>query len=428
MTAHHTAVPQHAATPEDSARPDRTALSIDDGYEHIARSALSAGPVGPVGLELECHLVDLQRPAARVSWAALEPLLGSVPPLPGGSRLSVEPGGQVELSTPPTADVASSIAALRGDRDVLAARLTAAGYGLASIGSDPARPPQRVNPASRYASMEQHFDAVGCGAAGRAMMASTAALQINVEAGNADQWAERVAHLHRLGPVLVGISACSPLLGGRASGWKSMRQQVWGDLDQARCGPLPGGVPSTRWADYALAAPVMLVRKTGSGAAVPVLGRVSFVDWISGVPLGGRAPNLDDLDTHLSTLFPPVRPRGYLEVRYLDAVPERWWPALAALTVTLMDDPVAADVAAEACEPVVGNWRTAARSGLDDPTLARAAADCVDIASRRCPPHLQAQVERYAELIGRGRTPGDELADLAATRGALAALEEEAHA
>ena len=59
-----------------------------------------------------------------------------------------------------------------------------------------------------------------------------------------------------------------------------------------------------------------------------------------------------DLDYHLTTLFPPVRPRGYVEIRCLDALPDRWWPAIAAITATLLDDPVAADVAAEPCAPV----------------------------------------------------------------------------
>ena len=69
-----------------------------------------------------------------------------------------------------------------------------------------------------------------------------------------------------------------------------------------------------------------------------------------------------DLDYHLTTLFPPVRPRGYVEIRCLDALPDRWWPALAALVATLVDDPVAADEAAELCAPVADAWQTAARA------------------------------------------------------------------
>ena len=74
---------------------------------------------------------------------------------------------------------------------------------------------------------------------------------------------------------------------------------------------------------------------------------------------------MKDWVDHLSTLFPPVRPRGYLELRCLDALPDRWWPAVAALVTTLVDDPVAADEAAEACAPVADAWHTAVRLAFD---------------------------------------------------------------
>ena len=97
-----------------------------------------------------------------------------------------------------------------------------------------------------------------------------------------------------------------------------------------------------------------------------------------------------DLDYHLTTLFPPVRPRGYVEIRCLDALPDRWWPALAAITATLVDDPVAADAAAELCAPVADAWQTAARARAGRPgRSARAVTGCVEVAAaprarRRC--------------------------------------------
>ena len=294
--------------------------------------------------------------------------------MPCGSRVTVEPGGQFELSTSPASDVASAIAALRRDRQVLAGAAGAAGLGLVSIGADPARPVRRLNPASRYVAMERHFDSMGCGDAGRAMMSATAALQVNVDAGPREGWPTRMRRIHALGPVLVALSACSPLLAGHASGWRSMRQQVWGEIDQARCGPLRGGdQPAQAWASYALAAPVMLVRDPVSMTAEPVTEGVTFADWVTGARSLTRAPTFSDLDYHLSTLFPPVRPRGFVEIRCLDAVPNRWWPALAALTVTLLDDEVAADLAEEACEPVADQWAAAARDALSDRSLGLAA-------------------------------------------------------
>jgi glutamate--cysteine ligase len=127
-------------------------------------------------------------------------------------------------------------------------------------------------------------------------------------------------------------------------------------------------------------------------------------------------------------LFPPVRPRGFIEIRCLDAVPNRWWPALAALTVTLLNDEVAADLAEQACEPVAGQWTVAARDAVSDRWLGLAARRCAEIAASRCPGELRPEVEAYAEMVSRGRTPGDDLNELAARRGPLAILEEEAHA
>ncbi|SFL75368.1 ergothioneine biosynthesis glutamate--cysteine ligase EgtA [Geodermatophilus ruber] len=399
-------------------------LAVSDAVAHIAEAALRPGAVGTVGLELEAHLVDLDAPPSRVPWARITALVDALPALPGGSRVTLEPGGQVELSGLPRPDVAAAVAALRADRDALAAALAADRLALAPVGVDPLRRPQRVSPAARYTAMEEHFAAVGCAAAGAAMMAATASLQVNLEAGPCAGWSERVALAHQLGPVLVAVSACSPVAAGRATGWVSTRQRVWGDLDQARCGPLLGGAdPAGEWAEYALAAPVMLVRDPRTGRASPARARVPFVDWISGAtPLGGRRPTRGDVDYHLTTLFPPVRLRGYLEIRYLDAAPEPWWPALAAVTTTLLDDPVAARHAAAASAPVAGAWDRAARLGLADPALRTAARACLAAAVDAVPAALRSEVEALAELVERGRSPGDDLLETARAAGPAGAL------
>src|SRR6201986_2156914 len=83
-----------------------------------------------------------------------------------------------------------------------------------------------------------------------------------------------------------------------------------------------------------------------------------------GVRGGPRGPTKADLDYHLTTLFPPVRPRRWLEIRYLDGLPSEIWPAVVFTLVTLLDDPVAAALAADAVESVATAWDTAARIGL----------------------------------------------------------------
>jgi glutamate--cysteine ligase len=188
----------------------------------------------------------------------------------------------------------------------------------------------------------------------------------------------------------VAIAASSPWLHGRDTGWKSVRQRAWSGLDPRTCGPVPGCAPrpgrdealdpASAWARFAMRAPVTFVRADD----VLAVGRpVPFGQWASGaVKLANRPPTAADPDTHLSTLFPPVRFRGYLEVRYLDMSAPRWWPAIAAVTATLMDDPVAADLATEATEPATQMWTEAARDGLANSTLAGCARRCLAIARR----------------------------------------------
>ena len=132
--------------------------------------------------------------------------------------MTLEPGGQIELSTPPGDDVVSAVAALRADREVLRTRLREAGFGAAPLGTDLARPVARINPGARYRAMETHFDALGCAGAGKEMMTATAALQVNLDAGPAAGWADRLALIRTLVPMLVAASSTSPYLGGRDLG------------------------------------------------------------------------------------------------------------------------------------------------------------------------------------------------------------------
>jgi glutamate--cysteine ligase len=399
---------------------------LEAARAHVAEAALRPDTGGRVGLELELHLVDLARPDVRPSWPEVESLDSVLETLPRGSAVSWEPGGQVELSTHPQPDLVAAVEALRADRAALAEALARAGYGAAPLGADPAREVRRRNPAPRYAAMEAYFDGCGCGEHGRAMMSATAALQVNLDAGPAAGWHERLALLRSLVPVLVAASAGSTYLAGRASGWRSMRQQAWTGVDPCRSRPMHSGPPGERWAEYALTAPVMMLRE-GQGLR-PLATRLPFGAWLADPSVLGRPATLADLEHHLTTLFPPVRPRGYVEIRCLDALPDRWWPALAALTVTLADDPVAADRAAELCAPVTGLHVEAAREGLAHPALRAAVAGCARVAAERVPPALAAEVAALAELVERGHTPGDELDETVRDRGPLRLLEEEARA
>ncbi|WP_284230613.1 ergothioneine biosynthesis glutamate--cysteine ligase EgtA [Mycobacterium antarcticum] len=410
-----------------SARPgDSTAAELvnaDDAATRIGGDCLKDGPVGQVGLEIEAHCFDLVDPLRRPSWGELTDVIAQVPALPSGSPITVEPGGAVELSGLPAPSAPHAITAMQADRAMLREAFAQHGLGLVLLGADPLRPPARVNPGDRYRAMERFFAASGTTDAGAAMMTSTASVQVNVEAGPRAGWADRVRLAHALGPTMIAISANSPLLGAEFSGWRSTRQRVWSQLDSARCGPVlgaSGGDPADDWVSYALKAPVMLVQ---GPETVPMTEVVPFADWADGrALLGGRRPTVADLEYHLTTLFPPVRPRGFLEIRYLDSTPDDVWPAVVYTLATLLDDPSAAEVAAEATEPVATEWDLAARVGLGDQRLRAAATRCVHAAAERAPTELDGAMQRLMRQVQRGRSSADDFADLVVGGGVRAAV------
>lgn len=419
MTAQAAAVRSLEAAPALRDLGDPTSLAAD----HIAASALHPDSRGRVGIELEFHLVDRLCPRRRPTWAEVERLLAALPPMPAGSAVTVEPGGQLELSVPPMPDLGRAVAALRTDAAALRRAVADAGFGLLALGTDPVRAPMRVNPRSRYLGMERHFDAVGCGTAARAMMSGTAALQINLDAGPATEWAARTDLLAALRPVLVALSSTSPMHAGRSSGWHSMRSGIWSGLDARRVGPIPAGDPVEAWTRYALDAPVMLLGP--ARAPHGVAGDVSLRRWLTEPDALGRATGLADLDLHLTTLFPGVRPRGYLELRCLDAMPDRWWPALVALVVTVMEVPRAADAAREALARAGASEARAARVGLADPAVRAGVTACLAAALEMIAPADAAELTALSDLVARGLTPADELAERIRCHGPLRLVEEE---
>jgi glutamate--cysteine ligase len=430
MTASRTA----ADGAVDSVVADARPLTLDTAYAQAHQAALAESVIGSVGLEIETHLVDLGSVADLVAWERIDPIPAAVRAAAGDSAVTLEPGGQMELSGGPAPDVLTAVTALRQDMQRARLALAEVGLGAVHLGADPLRPPRRINPRPRYRAMERHYAATGRAGSAAVMMNSTAAMQVNLDAGPSAGWAERVARAHILGPTLLAISACSPWLQGRDTGWRSARQRAWRGLDPRSSGAVPGVEqdPAAAWARYALHAPVAFVATDGdidTSEAVGVAAGVPFELWAGGsVQLGGRRPVAADLDRHLTTLFPPVRLRGYLELRYLDMTAPRWWPAIAAVVTTLLDDPSAADQASEATQRSAQLWTEAARDGLGNAVLADSARRCLAIAADRVPAELTAAVADLAELVESQRCPGDLLSDRIAEIGPHAAFEELAHA
>jgi glutamate--cysteine ligase len=197
--------------------------SASAAAQFISDSCLADGPVGRVGLEIEAHCYDPAEPQRRPSWDEITDVLESLPAMPGDSLVTVEPGGAVELSGPPALGATAAIEAMAGDQAVLRKAFAAAGLGLVSLGADPLRPAKRVNPGPRYRAMEEFFTASNTGAAGAAMMTSTASVQVNLDAGPADGWADRVQLAHALRQLAIAQRAVLRMAFLPAAGVESTR-------------------------------------------------------------------------------------------------------------------------------------------------------------------------------------------------------------
>ncbi len=414
-------------------------LSVRDVRDTLGDRSFSPESPCRVGVELEWITVARGDEVARVDPVDLARAVAAAGPLPGGSTVTFEPGGQLEVSAPPFVGMGDACAVAEADTALARAAASAIGVDLVGLGADPLRPPRRVANSARYRAMEAYFDADG--PAGRRMMANTASVQVNIGVGpTADDAARQWRLAHRLGPTLAAAFANSPFLEGRPTGFRSARLATWMALDRSRAAPVDSDRPGpAAWADYVLDARVMLIRpeprpapgrEAEPGSApdhfVHLDSPLTFGQWVAeGHELGW--PTNDDLDYHLSTLFPPVRPRGWLELRMLDALPDPWWQVPVAVTAALLADPEGGDAANQAATScsAVGRWIDAARTGLGHPALAASARDCFGAAQASldrlgAPASLVDMVAAYAERwVDRGRTPADDRLDAWAEHGAL---------
>lgn len=404
-------------------------LREEDAEEHVHGVCFKTGPPSRVGVELEWLACDSREPRVPLAAHRLDAALSALRAhdFPRGSAISREPGGQIELSAPPGKGLADCVAGTA--EDLAVARRIVAEHGLTMVGNglEPLRTLPRLVDQPRYRAMEKHFDRIGPW--GRVMMRSTASVQINLDAGTdsagASGYRRRWELAHRIGPVLVAAFANSPIHRGAPTGWCSTRQAVWAWADPSRThAPRDDGDPGAAWARYALDAKVLCLRRPAPQDWIAPRG-LTFRAWLRGVR-GLRPPTVEDLDYHLTTLFPPVRPRGWLELRMIDAQPGDGWQLAAAVATALLD-PAAADGAYAATEPLCSGgsalpehavWLAAARFGPAAPRVGEAVRACLALAEStlsRCGASTALRdslgrfIERYAE---RGRCPAHDQLDL----------------
>jgi glutamate--cysteine ligase len=324
--------------------------------------------------------------------------------LPDGSAISFEPGGQIEISSLPHASVSDLVATTTRVIDALRHAAAERGITLLQCGIDPLNDIDAVPlqlDGDRYVRMTEFFETLG--PFGVRMMRQTAALQISVDGGTDPERRWRL--LGDMAPYLTAMFANSRWYAGADSGDASHRASCWRALDPSRTGVPAGDDPAEAYARFALDA-IDLMRRDATGSYH------SYRYWAE-----RGAWSVEGWETHLSTLFPEVRPRGHLEVRCIDALPTRWLAVPIVLVCGLAYDPASA-AAARDLVPAVDerSLLRAATQGLADPAIARVAYDLAVIGLRGARAlgesfvsgdDLEVTTEYVDRYTRRGRAPAD---------------------
>ena len=292
----------------------------------------------------------------------------------GGGAISLEPGGQFELSGAPVETVHQTQSELMAHLAQVREVAAPLGIGFLGLGMTPSWSRQEipVMPKGRYKIMTNYMPKVG--RYGLDMMYRTCTVQTNLDFSSEKDMVKKMRVGIALQPVATAIFANSPFTEGKPNGYLSFRSEIWRDTDNARAGMLPWvfepGMGFERWVDYALDVPMYFIKHGND--YIDVAGQ-SFRDLLAGklLALPGTRATISDWANHLSTIFPEVRLKRYLEMRGADSGTLPNLLALPALWAGLLYD----DASLDAAWDLVKGWSTQDRQSLRDavPKLALAA-------------------------------------------------------
>jgi glutamate--cysteine ligase len=410
-------------------------LTYDALYEHTHRHAFGGNRAGSrdgVGLEVElmafvaggerdgCMRAKNADAERVVGWLktigaaegwdlALADEPAPVIALPGRGTITLEPGGQIEYSSAVFGDAVEALDDVDRFIALLSSRADAAGLELRIAGFNSACSIDEIGlqlATPRYRAMDEHFASIG--PYGQEMMRATCALQINLDFGDGSIAAERWRLANMIAPAMNALFANSPHVHhGRR--FRSYRGEIWRHADPTRTGRLfdrPDLDPVADYLRFALDARVIMIR-TGATCVRPTSAQ-SFREWMEGGSSLGY-PDIADWELHLTTLFPDVRARGFMEFRSIDALPSPWRRVAVGLVTTLMYDESVRRAALERLEsrPRVrtpgehehgGYWRGDLATGRELLAIARPRID----------PRLFESTERFdREVAGKGLVPAD---------------------
>jgi glutamate--cysteine ligase len=350
----------------------------------------------------------------------------------GGGAISLEPGGQFELSGAPLETIHQTCSELMAHLAQVREVATPLGIGFLGLGMTPSWSRQQIPamPKGRYRIMTNYMPKVG--RYGLDMMYRTCTVQANLDFSSEADMVKKLRVSLALQPVATALFANSPFTEGHPNGFLSFRSEIWRDTDNARAGMLPfafeDGMGYERYVDYALDVPMYFLKRGEN--YIDVSGQ-SFRSLMAGRlhNLADERATMSDWANHISTIFPEVRLKRYLEMRGSDSGPWKRLPALSAFWVGLLYDEGALDQAWQ----IVKDWSAEERQQLRDDvprlgfkatigkrSLHEIARDCLELAHaglrRRARTDRDGRDEtRYLEpldvILETGRTPAEEMLD-----------------
>ena len=280
-----------------------------------------------------------------------------------GANVSLEPGGQLELSGAPVESIFETCDEVGDHLKQVRSIAEPMGIDFIGLGAAPIwrHDEMPVMPKGRYRLMTDYMDKVGT--MGKVMMYRTTTVQVNVDFSSEADMVKKFRVSLALQPIANALFANSPFFEGKPNNWQSWRGNVWNNLDASRTGMLPfvfeDGMGFARYADYALDVPMYFVYRDGQ--YIDARG-MSFRDFLKGeLPaLPGEKPQMSDWADHLTTCFPEARIKKFMEMRGADGGPWSKLCALPAFWVGILYD----DTALDAAYQLVDGWDAEMRQTL----------------------------------------------------------------
>ncbi len=335
------------------------------GTEH-EKFAFRLDDLTPLPYEGEVGIKELLNRMTRFGW---EPVYEGehVVALKGtdGGSVSLEPAGQVELSGAAVETIHQTCDEVSAHLHQVKAVAQDMGIGFLGLGYRPKWPVDNMPwmPKGRYKIMREYMPKKG--SLGRDMMQSTCTVQVNLDFCSEAQMVKMFRVALALQPIAAALWANSPFRHGKPSGYLSFRSHIWTDVDPDRSGMLPfvfeDGMGFERYVDYALDVPMYFVYRDGQ--YIDASGQ-SFRDFLDGTlpAYPGEKPVMSDWADHISTIFPEVRLKTFLEMRGTDGGPWNKLCALSAFWVGLLYD----DEALDGAWDIVKDWTAEERQALRD--------------------------------------------------------------